>query len=151
MFRVLPQTLDPSLFFVLPQRLFVSLLPQSLLLPMYCHKHLTMYCFSCAATKTLCWCTAIKPITFHILPQTLDSLLLFMCCEYCWLYYSHRCCYFTTATILDSSYCNKCRLSCLLPTSVSTCFRHHYAHLQENKDRALLHTVYCAGSARCGW
>jgi len=24
---------------------------------------------------------------------------------------------------------------CLLSTSVSTCFRHHYAHLQENKDR----------------
>jgi len=25
---------------------------------------------------------------------------------------------------------------CLLLTSVSTCFGHHYAHLQENKDRA---------------
>ena len=24
---------------------------------------------------------------------------------------------------------------CLLSTSVSTCFEHHYAHLQENKDR----------------
>ena len=28
--------------------------------------------------------------------------------------------------------------------SVSTCFGHHYAHLQENKDRVLLHVVYCA-------
>ena len=25
---------------------------------------------------------------------------------------------------------------------VSTCFGHHYAHLQENKDRVLLHMVY---------
>jgi len=32
----------------------------------------------------------------------------------------------------------------LLSTPVSTCFGHHYAHLQENKDRVLLHTVYCA-------
>jgi len=39
----------------------------------------------------------------------------------------------------------------LLSTSVSVCFGHHYAHLQENKDRVLLHTVYCAGSAGCGW
>ena len=30
-------------------------------------------------------------------------------------------------------------------------FGHHYAHLQEIKDRVLLHTVYCAGSAGCGW
>ena len=42
-------------------------------------------------------------------------------------------------------------IRCLLSTSVSTCFGHHYAHLQENKDRVLLHTVYCAGSAECGW
>ena len=42
-------------------------------------------------------------------------------------------------------------IRCLLSTSVSTCFGHHYAHLQENKDRVLLHTVYCAGSAGCGW
>jgi len=28
---------------------------------------------------------------------------------------------------------------------------HHYAHLQENNDRVLLHMVYCAGSAGCGW
>ena len=42
-------------------------------------------------------------------------------------------------------------IRCLLSTSVSTCFRHHYAHLQENKDRVLLHMVYCAGSAGCGW
>jgi hypothetical protein len=26
-------------------------------------------------------------------------------------------------------------IRCLLLTSVSTCFGHHYAHLQENKDR----------------
>ena len=26
----------------------------------------------------------------------------------------------------------------------STCFRHHYAHLQENKDSVLLHVVCCA-------
>jgi len=31
---------------------------------------------------------------------------------------------------------------CLLSTSVSTCFGHHYAHLQEIKDRVLLHMVY---------
>ena len=42
-------------------------------------------------------------------------------------------------------------LRCLLSTSVSTCFGHHYAHLQEIKDRVLLHMVYCAGSAGCGW
>ena len=30
----------------------------------------------------------------------------------------------------------------LLSTSVSTCFGHHYAHIQENKDRVLLHTAY---------
>ena len=42
-------------------------------------------------------------------------------------------------------------IGCLLSTSVSTCFGHHYAHLQENKDRVLLHMVYCAGSAGCGW
>jgi len=34
----------------------------------------------------------------------------------------------------------------LLSTSVSTCFGNHYANLQEDKDRVLLHTVYCAGS-----
>jgi len=27
----------------------------------------------------------------------------------------------------------------------------NYAHLQESKDRVLLHMVYCAGSAGCGW
>ena len=42
-------------------------------------------------------------------------------------------------------------IRCLLSTSVSTCFGHRYAHLQENKERVLLHTVYCAGSAGCGW
>jgi len=43
------------------------------------------------------------------------------------------------------------KISCLLSTSVPTCFGHHYAHLQENKERVLLHMVYCAGSAGCGW
>jgi hypothetical protein len=42
-------------------------------------------------------------------------------------------------------------IRCLLSTSISTCFGHHYAHLQEIKDRVLLHMVYCAGSAECGW
>ena len=42
-------------------------------------------------------------------------------------------------------------IRCLLLTSVSTCFGHHYAHLQEIKDHVLLHMVYCAGSAGCGW
>ena len=42
-------------------------------------------------------------------------------------------------------------IRCLLLTSVSTCFGHHYAHLQENKDRVLLHLVCCSGSAGCGW
>jgi len=42
-------------------------------------------------------------------------------------------------------------LSCLLPTTVSTCFGHHYAHHQENKDRVLLHMVFCTGSVGCGW
>ena len=27
----------------------------------------------------------------------------------------------------------------------------HYAHLQEIKDRVLLHMVHCSGSAVCGW
>jgi len=34
-------------------------------------------------------------------------------------------------------------IRCLLLTSVSTCFGHHYAHLQENKDHVLLHMWYC--------
>ena len=42
-------------------------------------------------------------------------------------------------------------IRCLLSNSASTCFEHHYAHLQENKFRVLLHMVYCAGSAGCGW
>jgi len=34
--------------------------------------------------------------------------------------------------------------------AVSTCFRHQYAHLQENKDRVLLHAVYCVvGCEHC--
>ena len=31
---------------------------------------------------------------------------------------------------------------CLLPTTVSTCFEHHYAQPRENKDRVLLHMVF---------
>ena len=42
-------------------------------------------------------------------------------------------------------------IRCLLLTSVSTCFGQHYVHLQENKEHVLMHTVYCAGSAECGW
>ena len=38
----------------------------------------------------------------------------------------------------------------LLLTSVSTCFGHHYAHLQETKS-LLLHLVCCSGPAGCGW
>ena len=36
------------------------------------------------------------------------------------------------------------KIRCLLSTSVPTCFGHHYDHLQENKDRVLLHMVYCS-------
>ena len=32
-------------------------------------------------------------------------------------------------------------IRCLLSTSVSTCFGHHYAHLQENKDRVTAYGV----------
>ena len=49
---------------------------------------------------------------------------------------------------------------CLLLTTVSTCFGHHYAHHQENKDRVLLHMVFAlvvldvagcsCGALRCG-
>jgi len=46
---------------------------------------------------------------------------------------------------------NKMQQSDIYYQLVSTCFGHNYAHLQENKDRVLLHTVYCAGSAGCGW
>jgi len=35
-------------------------------------------------------------------------------------------------------------------TSVSTGFGHHYAHLQENKDRVAAFGVL-SGSAECGW
>jgi len=31
---------------------------------------------------------------------------------------------------------------CLLSTTVSTCFEHHYSHHQENEDRVLLHMVF---------
>ena len=42
-------------------------------------------------------------------------------------------------------------IRCLLSASVPTCFGHHYAHLQENEDRVLLHVVGCDGSTGCGW
>jgi len=38
---------------------------------------------------------------------------------------------------------------CLLLTYVSTCFGHHYAHLQENKGPVTA-LVCCSGSAGCG-
>ena len=41
-------------------------------------------------------------------------------------------------------------IRCLLLTSVSTCFGHHYAHLQE-KNALLLHLVCCSVSAGCDW
>ena len=61
-------------------------------------------------------------------------------------------------------FCNNLRIKCedreknqqdatiksLLSTSVSTCFGHHYAHLQEIKER-VTDMVYCSGSAGCGW
>jgi hypothetical protein len=39
---------------------------------------------------------------------------------------------------------------CLILTSVSTCFGHHYAHLQENKGPATAFGIL-SGSAGCGW
>jgi hypothetical protein len=40
-------------------------------------------------------------------------------------------------------------IRCLLLTSVSTCFGHHYAHLQENKG-PVTEFLCCSGSAGCG-
>ena len=40
---------------------------------------------------------------------------------------------------------------CLLLTSVSTCFGHHYAHLQENKGPVTAFCVYWSGFVGCGW
>ena len=40
-------------------------------------------------------------------------------------------------------------VSCVY-TSISTCFGHHYANRQENKERVLLHMVFCTGCAGCG-
>jgi len=34
------------------------------------------------------------------------------------------------------------KFRCLLSTTVSTCFGHHYTHHQENKDRILLRMVF---------
>ena len=39
----------------------------------------------------------------------------------------------------------------LLLTSVSTCFGHHYAHLQENKGPVTAFSVYWSGFVGCGW
>jgi len=59
---------------------------------------------------------------------------------------------------LEGSYCEerekkptRCNNQMFIINTASTCFGHHYAHLQENKDRVLLHTVCCAGCAGCGW
>jgi hypothetical protein len=41
-------------------------------------------------------------------------------------------------------------IRCLLLTYVSTCFEHHYAHLQENKGPVTAFGVL-SGSAGCGW
>jgi len=45
----------------------------------------------------------------------------------------------------------RCNNQMFIINTVSTCFGHHYAHLQENKDRVLLHVVCCTGCAGCGW
>ena len=45
----------------------------------------------------------------------------------------------------------RCNNQMFIINTVSTCFGHHYAHIQENKDRVLLHVVCCAGCAGCGW
>ena len=42
-------------------------------------------------------------------------------------------------------------IRCLLLTSVSTCFGHHYAHLQENKGPVTAFGVYWSGFFGCGW
>jgi len=34
---------------------------------------------------------------------------------------------------------------CLLSISLSTCFGHHYAHLQEEKDRVTAYAYMCMG------
>jgi hypothetical protein len=34
-------------------------------------------------------------------------------------------------------------IRCLLLTSVSTCFGHHYAHLQENKGPVTCYCIWC--------
>ena len=45
----------------------------------------------------------------------------------------------------------RCNNQMFIINTVSTCFGHHYDHLQENKDCVLLHVVCCAGSDGCGW
>ena len=42
-------------------------------------------------------------------------------------------------------------IRCLLLTYVSTCFGHHYAHLQENKGHVTAFGVYWSGFVGCGW
>jgi hypothetical protein len=39
-------------------------------------------------------------------------------------------------------------IRCLLLTSVSTCYGHHYAHLQENKDRVAVATNHIQQNQR---
>jgi len=42
-------------------------------------------------------------------------------------------------------------IRCLLLTSVSTFFWHHYAHLQENKGPFTAFGVNWSGFVGCGW
>ena len=37
------------------------------------------------------------------------------------------------------------------PQLLPTCFGHHYAHLQENKDPVTAFGVYWSGFVGCGW
>ena len=101
-FHILPLTLDSIASHVLPQRLFVRVLPKSLLLPIYCHKAYYFlytakkaYYFLYMAQKTYYFLyTATEPITFHTLPQS----LLFSI-------YGQKACYFLyTATKPITSY-----------------------------------------------
>jgi hypothetical protein len=42
-------------------------------------------------------------------------------------------------------------IRCLLLTSVSTCFGHHYDHLQEIKGPVTAFGVYWSGFVECVW
>ena len=109
-FHILPQAFDSIASYVLTQRLFVGVLPQSLLLSVYCHKD---YYFLYTATK---------PITFYMVPQSL--LLSIYCHKHLTLYWfscaarNVDCITVTNVTTLQiakisdslylSIYCNKC-------------------------------------------